>query len=86
MKNLENNIIFLMKKLYKMNDKEMEDFKTMLSEFSKEEKMEIAYTLWKKVKEEESIVSRFLKKIKLIKNDIEDYKTQQQADKLLADL
>lgn len=75
-----------MKKLYKMNDKEMEDFKLMLETFTHEEKMEIAYTLWKKVKEEESIISKFLKKIKLIKNDIEDYRTQKQADELLASL
>lgn len=85
-KNLDIKIMFLMNKLYDMDDEQVKEFKIMLNSFSYEEKMEVAYSLRKKVKEEESILKRFLKKVKLLKNDLEDYKVQKKADELLKNI
>ena len=84
--NIDNKIIILMQKLYHMDQEQIRKFKIMLESFSYEEKIEISYSLWKKIKEEESIISKFLKKIKLLKNDLEEYKVKKDADKLLANI
>ena len=84
--NIDDKIIILINKLYNMDQEQIRNFKIMLENFSYEEKIEISYSLWKKIKEEESIISKFLKKIKLLKNDLEEYKVKKDADKLLANI
>jgi len=83
MEDLDKKIIILINKLYKMDDNQNKEFETILKTLANEEKIDIAYSLWKKVKEEENIISNFLRKVKLLKNDLEDYKEQDKAEELL---
>jgi len=86
MEDLDKKIIILINKLYKMDDNKNKEFETILKTLANEEKMEIAYILWNKIKEEENIISRFLVKVKILKNDLEDYKVQQKVEQLLTDI
>jgi len=86
MENLDQKIIDLMKKIYWMTEEEIIEFKSILRGFSEDEKRELAFTLWQKLQEEESIFKKIFRKLKNIANNIEEIKTRQEADKMLLDL
>lgn len=85
-KNLDEKIVILTNKLYKINKNEEQELREILKTLTYDEKLEIAYSLWEKIKKDESIIKKFLQKIKLLKNNLKEMKIKEEADNLLANI
>ena len=86
MSKVDNKLLYLMHKLYDLTEDEERDFLDMINWFDENEKKEIGYMLWERVKEEEWLFSKFIRKIKNIWNNIEEKKTKLEADQMLLNL
>ena len=86
MSKIDTKLLNLMHQLYELTGIEEKDFLDMINWFDEEEKKEIGYMLWERVKAEEWLFSRFMRKIKNIWNNIEEQKTKLEADQMLLNL
>jgi len=75
-----------MNKLYDLTEDEKQDFLDMIKWFTEDEKKEIWFMLFERLKTEEWLFSKFIRKIKNIWNNIEEKKTKLEADKMLLNL
>ena len=86
MSKLDKKLLYLMHKLYNLTNDEEKDFLDMIDWFDEQEKKEIWYILWERVKEEEWLFSKFVRKLKGIWNKIKEKQTRIEAEQMLLDL
>lgn len=86
MKKIDKKLLDLMNKLYDLTEDEKQDFLDMIKWFTEDEKKEIWFMLFERLKTEEWLFSKFIRKIKNIWNNIEEKKTKLEADKMLLNL
>jgi len=86
MEKIDEKLLGLMNRLYDLTEDEEQDFLEMVKWFTEDEKKEIWFMLFERLKAEESLFSKFIRKIKNIWNNIEEHKTRLEADKMLLNL
>jgi len=86
MEKTDRKLLELMNELYDFTESEEQDFLYMIEWFTEDEKKEIWFMLFERLKSEEWLFSKFIRKVKHIWNNIEEYKTKLEADKMLLNL
>jgi len=79
-------ILYLLKWMYDMTENDEKKIVSILEKLSEQEKIDIAYNLYKKFEIEDNILKQALLKLKTIDHDIEEYHTKQEADRWLEDI
>ena len=79
-------ILYLLKWMYDMTENDEKEIISILEKLSEQEKIDVAYMLYKKFEVENNILKQAVLKLKTIDHDIEEYHTKQEADKWLEDL
>jgi len=72
--------------MYDMTENDEKEIISILEKLSEQEKIDVAYMLYKKFEVENNILKQAVLKLKTIDHDIEEYHTKQEADKWLEDL
>lgn len=86
MSKIDIKLLNLMNQLYDLTETEEQDFLDMIHWFTEDEKKEIGYMLFERIKEEKWLFSKFIRKIKNIWNNISEHKIKTEADKMLLNL
>jgi len=79
-------IMYLLRGLYDMTEEDEQNIIKVLEELSEEEKIDIAYMLYKKFEIENNILKTAVLKLKTIDHDLQEYHTKEEADKWLAEI
>jgi subtilase family serine protease len=87
-KNIDKKLLYLMRQLFKMSTEDENKFLEMISSFSEQEKIDLAYDLWQRIQAEENIITRFYNKVKSIYNKHKEAEQRQKEnpEELLAAL
>ena len=83
---LIGKIIYLLRWMYDMTEEDEKNIISILEDLSEEEKIDIAYMLYKKYEIENNLLKQAVLKLKTIDHDIEEYHTKKEADTWLEEI
>lgn len=83
---LIGKIMYLLRWMYDMTEDDEKEIISILEKMSEEEKIDVAYMLYKKFEIENNLLKQAVLKLKTIDHDIEEYHTKKEADAWLEEI
>ena len=80
MDNINEKILYLLRWLYDLNAENEKNILKVLDKMTEDEKMDLAYMLYKKLNVKEQLIKEALLKLKVVDHNIEEYTTKKEAD------
>jgi len=86
MSKVDNSLVILLRELYNINEKEKNEFLSIINSFTEEEKKKLAYLLWEKLENRKQLLKTYTQRLRIVSNKLTDFKTRVEADDLLSQL